>query len=624
MTLPSECEHSDEGRPALYDFLREHNGVISAIDQAMRRRDFDKVERSAISYLKLSCRQFDEFEEPTTSLINKVQFLRSVAAAWEIADSTNRFNKGTLGKGYAIIRSFSDRCVKNLRAAGNAPAMTPDEKKYWTKVAQCGLISIVENYRLQELTRCREQLLSILGCAKALLKVDAEDDTYNLVGQIFYYLSKTERYEGNLQAAESHLRRSIESYHKLANRLNAQTTSSVENYVDTEERLNETMFRIGVIEVTRAWLFFAQCAYGAARHSAHNALLLLIRSADELSKVHARLVLASASRVTAKSPDELDRIITELIRIREHFSEIGHLRLQARTEYELLQALLLQDSFLTKGLVPNLRNEKPLESANYYLNRQLSTQHTRRWEALKLVLRSRVLRRLEINKIAKERNFDAAIKAAALANARSPDNPNCQVESLIAWGQAYLHQGIALRNAQGLLQPEKRGSRRHGVQDGRLSPEMTEVALDSFSEAREKFKSALDLCLEHNFPESRAITCLLLARAAVWSGALSEVEYYFQEFRLLRPGEHAGIRQLHEKVLAEYQEGNYVLINDDELTKEHSFRKLKKFLLKKAKQKAKASKGERATDTDYAKAIGISRTTFYSWEKEIRKNEGSR
>lgn len=631
----SQRHLTKESRPAdavLKAFQRRSDDVVREIKLTLRTRSFvtenNCVVTKVIDFLNEAAPHIPAFEQ-AHDLIAKTEFLKSLVRAWEIADATGIFDNHNL-KTYQAIKKFStSRLDKIAELTGNSK-ISALEKVYWQEVARAGLIHIAELYRSHNLNRCRHDLGKLLDFVEKKL-VDREMHCDGILGQIFYFSSKVNRYDGKLDIAENDLNRAAERYSIKAQRL-AATAKEIEQKAcrsdgsilkgevrDIRERLVEVILRTGVIEVSRAWLYFRQGNYKAAKHSANTALLLLSPSGDELTQYHARLVSAAVDRVRSRSARELDETVTKLNSIREFFLKKEHSRLRARTEYELLLALILLDSMLGTDDHEDVKNNAPLKQAEKLI-RKRSDCVTDRWGSLKLTLQSRFLRHVEMKREVGLRNFESAVEYAqmALKKAGNSNNQDCQIEALIALAEAHFEQTIVKLSGP-------KSERDDTVSDTYPMPPSARDAqkqTEAFSLTKGTLSQALDVCLKTDFPELMAIVRLLLARVAVRVNLYDEADYHLHEFRRIKLQEHAWVQRLNEKVFSEYHRQDYLILQEEQLTKGEAFLALKRFLIDKAQRKAKREKGK-VTDSLVADILQISRQTLLEWRREINSRRTS-
>jgi tetratricopeptide (TPR) repeat protein len=605
----------------LKGFLNKHEDGRLELKKLLRTRSFvgeqNAVTEKVINFLNDAGLYLAAFDA-ALDLSVKTDFLKSLMRAWEIADATGTFNR-TL-KAYVPIKEFSAACIKKIAALPRDAKIPAAEKVYWQEVARVGLIVVADDYRAQKLDRCRDELDKLLSFVKKRLQ-DRKMRCDGILGQIYYFLSKVNRMDGQLDVSEDNLITTAnhysESARQLANRVNeiesalrrGKDAGLEEALRDAREKLAEVTLRTGVTEVSRAWLYFSQGNYQGAKHSAHIALLLLCTSSDELTQYHARLVSAAVDRVTSDSATELDETVSKLTEIRDYFRRKGHSRLQARAEYELVLALILLDSTLKTADRQRVKNKAPLKDAEKCLQHHFAYVPGR-WESSKLTLRSRYRRHAEMKKPPNKRNFSAAIKPAedALAVARRTNNRYCQIEALIAGGEAHYEQGMLMILNQGTEQNPLARSQ------GTMPPGANERPgqNDSFAAAKKNLEEALNLCFDTNFPELTAIVRLWLARIAVRVNRYDEAEYHLHEFRRIKIQEHAWIKRLQTKVFFERQRKDSFELREDKLTKKEAFKDFRNFLIQKAREKAIRETGK-VTDEQVRKILGISRVTLSKW-----------
>jgi tetratricopeptide (TPR) repeat protein len=588
-------------RRELKDILRTRNFASEAnVNKA--------IEFLSAAGLKLSL--FENALEPDL----KQDFLKSLICAWEIADATGTFNSKKLNT-WSRINTFSLSCLEDIRKV--AGSRISRNHRYWQEVARTGLVHIVELYRSQRMNRCIDELNGVLNFVETKLKGDELQCT-GLLGQLYYFLSKANRYNGALGVAEMNLLQTMHYYSVRTERLVEEvrqlekigSSASSEKLLDARQKLVEIRLRTGVVEVSRAWLYFSQCNYKGAKHSAHTALLLLSSSGDELTQYHARLVSAAADRVTSTTAPALDRTVTKLTRIREYFREKRHARLQARTEFELLLALILLDSTLITGENKEIENKTPLAYAQKYL-RQRFSQQPDRWSSLRMSLHSRLLRHEQMKKEVSARDFRGAISQAqeALKIAKNIHNPNAQIEALIALGEALIEDSVLPTKKTGTAMEEVETLDRNTQPNGQ----------HGLTAVKEILSEALYLCNKANFPELTAIVRLLLARVAVRENIYDEADYHLHQFKRIILPEHAWIQRLHRKVFSEFRHEDHLILQESQFTKVEAFRELKRFLIQRAEKKASEEEGK-ITEGAVADLIGINRGTLTKWRNQIRNS----
>jgi hypothetical protein len=297
----------------LKSFLDEQEGVRLSIKGLLRRRDFGEeqndVVEQALNFLSDAAAQLSTFRAAIDPVM-KTDFLKSLMRAWEVADATGTFN-ATNVRACEKVREFSAECVAKIAALPKESKILLAEKRYWQELARTGLILVTEYYRAQKLNECRAELNKLLTFVNERLR-DEEMTCDGILGQIFYLSSKANRMDGQLKVSEDDLGRAAAHYSERARRI-SETESRIIKHLarsrnarledelrDTRERQLEVVLRTGVVEVSRAWLYFSQCNYKGAQHSARTALLLLSPSSDKLTQYHARLVSAAVDRVTSK------------------------------------------------------------------------------------------------------------------------------------------------------------------------------------------------------------------------------------------------------------------------------------------------------------------------------------
>lgn len=323
-------------------------------------------------------------------------------------------------------------------------------------------------------------------------------------------------------------------------------------------------------------------------------------------------------RWTALRPDtalKLDETVSKLTEIRDYFQTKGHSRLQARAEYELVLALILLDSTLKTGDRQRVKNKAPLKEAEKCLQHHFKFIPGR-WESSKLTLRSRFRRHEQMKKPPNKCNFSTAITRAeeALAVAKRTNNRYCQIEALIACGEAHFEQGML-----GILNHET--EKNHlDPGHGSMPPDANQSSgqNESFATAKKNLEEALNLCFDTKFPELRAIVRLLLARIAVRVNRYDEADYHLHEFRRIQIQEHAWIKRLQTKVFYEHRRQNTLVLQEEQLTKKEAFDALKDFLIRKAKEKSIRDRGK-ATNEEVRKILGISRVTLSNWRGPTTK-----
>lgn len=608
---PSPQERRRESK-SLASFLRSRASKRSRITKLLRTRTFvgDEDASEAKRFLNDAGAYLRSFEQEK-DLSTRSEFLQSLMTAWEWADAAGCFNRGTLSS-YSQINRFSRTCLNQVIDVEVKRRSSESEKRYLQEMARIGIIHVVELYRAQKLKDCRQYLNRLLTFARSTLR-NKDLPCDGLLGQLYYLSSKVNRNDGRLNDAETELAQAAKHYSARALRLAAHAKALERNnderlreeLDDVRSMLNEERLGTGAVELSRAWLYFSQCNYKAAKHSAHAALLLLAPAKDGLAHYHAKLIAAAVQRVTATSAFELDAVVTELTEIRQYFDKRRHFRLRARTEYELLLALILLDSTL-EAPSDSIKNDDPLKDAKKYLKRT-SNPPSSRWVSLKLTLHSRFLRHCEMKKEVTIRDFAPAIEMAnwAFDEADKTDNQSCRMEALIASGEAYFEEAAA-RQVIGSLE------------NGDATPTIagnSSKGAESFNSAKRILSSALDISANANFPELTAIAHLLLARIAVWSGYYNEADYHLYRFRRLAVPEHVWIQRLHSRVFSEYRRDDQLILREDQLTKSEAYRALHKYLIGKAEEKAKKENGK-VTEDAVAFNIGVTRTTLTNWRRE--------
>src|ERR1041385_5905311 len=317
-------------------FLEAKRSTILEIKKSLQYRNYESLgDKSVSNFLRAAVAVTDDYED-ATDLFVKTDFLKALVRAWEIAAATNKFNHAAIGSNHRDIRTFSSRRSDDLSSIPDA--LTEMQRDYYREVARSSLIDIAEACRGADSKQCREKLTRLIGIVSTRIRNADSYPCDGTLAQFYYYLAKVERIEGDLFRSEKSIARATHLYLKKADRLSTEQKGNLEQDSALAEKILNVTLRAGVVEVARAWLYFSQRRYDAAKNTAQLALIILSQSSDWLSSAAARLLVAAIARVTADDVDKLIKAIKSLRALRTLFEKKEHFRLQARTEHELLLA----------------------------------------------------------------------------------------------------------------------------------------------------------------------------------------------------------------------------------------------------------------------------------------------
>jgi tetratricopeptide (TPR) repeat protein len=348
-----------------------------------------------------------------------------------------------------------------------------------------------------------------------------------------------------------------------------------------------------VAKILALGIGYCQKAQGLL-HEAHvnvkTALVMLSPVRDVLRKAYAQLLLGSIERAEAGfDVRKLSEVIESLAAPRSAFLRYHHQRYVSRADFELALAYLYRARALqASGAAVDA--EKDYAEAEVHIKRVLKFSEKAgdwRWEALSLVVRSRVARGRTAHLPDAQRESD--IKAAradaqgALKRARDLDQDTLlRIDAELAAGETMM----AFAHA---------------------SPADLNVARLHFEEALSRAK---------NNPKLIGVVHLHLADVYLRKGDLRKALGQFDQWELVRESaDHGVVREMAREVrrrIDEAKESWFIASARESLNHKHHDRKLREFLFNQAS----------AHDEDVetiAKKLGIKRATYYKWQKEFRQ-----
>jgi tetratricopeptide (TPR) repeat protein len=324
---------------------------------------------------------------------------------------------------------------------------------------------------------------------------------------------------------------------------------------------------------------YTQGHLSSAREELTIARALIAPCNDPLSDAYLGLLLGSVIRCRAGSePRKLKRAKRMVVRARNSFLRINHVRYSARAIYELaLIRLALADRDRCTG--DQFQEYLKQATIDCYEVLKISRQFSAtRWASKALVVMSRIQR--------KRGNFKTAIYFAGKALAEAGNQTLCLIDARTALAEANI-----LWAKSDLEHNDDGGKER--ASDARLS------------KAREELNKALELNKEdrpaHTTKSQNekidAVCRIHIARSFALEGNRVQAAAALQQIKNLKSIEHKWIRDLWCEVNAEIAQLNpefYVDWDADTLNYEDLTRKLGSVLLAIAKQKYPTNKSRQA------------------------------
>lgn len=553
------------------------------------------------------------------SLSEKTEFLRYLAVTCEVADIFGIMNREGLEKGiyqdnYQKIHNFSVALFEEIERYQKKSI--PDEKtNYFRQVVRCSLVSINEDYRLDNYTDCIEKISFLVAFIEAKL-VSKNIDCYETLARLNYYLGKNQRKRGRIAQAELSYKKSLICLKTYAESISYEPRENTpEESATIARRIQATHSKCGIVETSRAWLFFDKGDYASAEHSAITALALLANTQHLIIKNHALLILGTIKRVKSTTFEEMQEAIDLLMGARKAFVELEHKRLLARTDYELVLGLLIQDNLMTGRNIRTLEKEKrdfPVNIAKKLLA-QCSWSAKPLWKARYSILKSKISRKLESKKNSIEQNYNDAIRYAedSIKEAENKHDIYSQIDGRVALGEAYLGKG---RKEKEIASRETDASKKQ---------EWESAAESSFQSAKEWFSSAIGKNKDGVYLQLEAICRLLMARVAINLEDEDEFNQQFHEYQKLGPFQQYWVAQLEKRIRTEKisLESKKLTIDLNNLHHSHYEAKLRRVLLEAA-DKQLENKNEKVTNFNRGKLLGVGESTIRNWlrDLEIREN----
>lgn len=408
-----------------------------------------------------------------------------------------------------------------------------------------------------------------------------------------------------LDRAEQAFARSIRHQNQRARKRLAQsnTSSAKEEPNSAHKRLNayeEMLFcnrRIAIV----LGLGIGFCDYTQGQLSSAREKLIIARSLiapcnDPLNDAYLGLLLGSVIRCRAGSePDELKKAEQMVVRARNSFLRIAHMRYSARAMYELA---LIHLALADRAHCSDEKFEKYLKEATVECHEVLEISRQfpgTRWTSKALMVISRIQRKRE--------NFEMAMYFGNRALVEAGNQTLCLIDARIALAEAnilWVRSEID-RNHDGP---------RESASDQRLS-----VAREELSKALQLNENQRPARSNESQNEKIAAVCRIhMARSFALEGNRVQATAALQQIKNIKSIEHKWIRDLWREVNAEIARINrefYVDWDADTLDYDDLTRKLGTVLLSIAKQKYPGNKSRQA------KFLGLGRTKLTKIENSL-------
>ena len=326
------------------------------------------------------------------------------------------------------------------------------------------------------------------------------------------------------------------------------------------------------------------CDYTQGHLSSAREKLMIARSLiapcnDPLNDAYLGLLLGSVIRCRAGSePHQLKRAERMVLRSRDSFLRIAHIRYAARAIYELA---LIHLALADRACCSRDKFERYLKQATRECHEVLCISRKfpgKRWNSKALVVISRIQR--------KRGNFQMARYFASRAFDEAGNETLCLIDARIALAEA----DILWVRSEIDRDPENRKKLNN---DQRLS-----IARDQLSKALELNEDERSVRTTEGQNEKIAAVCRIhLARSFVLEGNRVQATAALRQIKSLKSIEHKWIRELWREVNAEIAQINrefYVDWDADTLNYEELTQKLGSVLLSIAKQKYPTNKSRQA------------------------------
>jgi hypothetical protein len=376
-------------------------------------------------------------------------------------------------------------------------------------------------------------------------------------------------------------------YKRLAQELNDPTNTA--NRISQEN----TRASYEVAKILSLGVGYCQKAQGLL-HEAHvnvtTALVMLSPVRDVLRKAYAQLLLGSIERAEAGyDVDKLDEVIKSLAAPRKAFVRYHHPRYVSRADFELALAHLYRANALqTSGAAVDA--QRGYTEAEDHIKLVLKTSTDAgdwRWEALSLIVRSRI------------------------ARGRTAHLPDAQRASDIKWARLYSQQALAraceLDQDTYLRLDAELAAGEAMMAFGNASPADLDQALKHFDEALSRAK---------NNPKLIGVVHLHLADVYLRKKDLRKALGHFDRWELVREtADHGVVRAMAQAIrrrIDEFTETWFTASSHESLDHKYHEKRLREFLFNQA------STRDEDVDT-IAEKLGIKRATYYKWQKEFRK-----
>jgi len=251
------------------------------------------------------------------SLTDRTEFLRFLAVTCEVADIFSIMNKEGLERGvyddnYQKIHNFSVGLFDEIKLNDHRP-IPKDKFQYFRQIVRCSLVSINEDYRIENFSDCIEKIQLLIQFVEEKLII-SDFECLETLARLNYYLGKNQRKRGHTKQAEISYKQALVCLNEFAQyirqglALSLDPASSSDNERERyARRIQATCSKCAIVEVSRAWLFFDKGEYVAAEHSALASLTLLVGTEHLIIKNHALLVLGTIKRVNSTNFEEMEK-----------------------------------------------------------------------------------------------------------------------------------------------------------------------------------------------------------------------------------------------------------------------------------------------------------------------------
>jgi tetratricopeptide (TPR) repeat protein len=437
------------------------------------------------------------------------------------------------------------------------------------------------------------QALDLIDLCGKFVEIRLKDDR---AFPCFYTRARIAAYRAAVLRQLSDLNGSRRCYEESLDFIYKRLALEVEDPKNTPARIAQENTRASyeVAKILALGIGYCQKAQGLL-HEAHvnvqTALVMLSPVRDVLRKAYAQLLLGSIERAEAGfDVKKLNEVIESLAAPRLAFLGYHHQRYVSRADYELALAYLYRARGLQASGVA-VDAERDYAEAEDRIKRVLSFSKTKagdwRWEALSLVVRSRIARgrTAHLPDAQRKRDIKAAREYAqqALTRARDLDQDTLlRLDAELAAGEAMMAFA-------------------------RATPEDLDKARMHFEEALSRAK---------NNPKLIGVVHLHLADVSLRNRDLRKALGHFDQWELVRESaDHGVVREMAREVrrrIDEAKETWFTASAHETLNHKQHDRRLREFLL----NRASALYEDAYT---IAEKLGIKRATFYKWQKEFRQ-----